>query len=213
MTDPHVSIDNYFHKCYCHRSLILHYSQGGFMAQEFKAELLPPAIAGDMVAVSGLTDLVNQVYARAEDGLWIDGATRTSVADMAAFVRSGELAVAIQDERLLGCVRIRRLDDEVSEFGMLAVDPGYRGTGIGRELVRFAERQACTSGCGVMQLELLVPRQWKHPSKEFLDQWYTRIGYAITGTGPVAEFYPDLSHLLATPCDFRIYRKKIGAGR
>jgi hypothetical protein len=28
-----------------------------------------------------------------------------------------------------------------------------------------------------MQLEVLVPRQWSHRSKEFLKAWYTRIGY------------------------------------
>jgi hypothetical protein len=28
-----------------------------------------------------------------------------------------------------------------------------------------------------MQLELLVPRDWRHPSKEFLKSWYGRRGY------------------------------------
>ena len=60
-----------------------------------------------------------------------------------------------------------------------------------------------------MQLELLVPRGWSHPSKVFLDQWYTRMGYRVTRTGAIEEAYPELAPLLATPCDFLIYRKPL----
>jgi len=28
-----------------------------------------------------------------------------------------------------------------------------------------------------MRLELLTPRDWEHPVKKFLDEWYQRIGY------------------------------------
>lgn len=41
---------------------------------------------------------------------------------------------------------------------MLAVDPDRRGIGIGRDLVRFAERSCADAGLRTMQLELLVPR-------------------------------------------------------
>jgi hypothetical protein len=46
--------------------------------------------------------------------------------------------------------------------------------------------------------------------KEFLAAWYTRSGYALTRTGTIDEAYPALAPLLATPCDFRIYRKDLG---
>jgi GNAT superfamily N-acetyltransferase len=179
------------------------------MTRAFRTELLSPAVAMDSVVVSMLAGLVNEVYAVAEEGLWTDGAARTSAVEIADFTRSGEIAVAAQGERLLGCVRIRKLDDDVSEFGMLAVAPGHRRTGIGRELVRFAERKGRDMGCATMQLELLVPREWKHPSKEFLAGWYDRIGYTAVSRGSIDEFYPNLSPLLATPCDFIIYSKNI----
>lgn len=60
-----------------------------------------------------------------------------------------------------------------------------------------------------MQLEVLVPRQWSHPSKEFLTAWYARIGYRPVRTGPLEESYPELAPLLATPCDFVIYHKSL----
>jgi hypothetical protein len=38
---------------------------------------------------------------------------------------------------------------------------------------------------------------------------YDRIGYKVVRIGSTDEFYPNLSPLLATPCDFVIYRKDI----
>jgi GNAT superfamily N-acetyltransferase len=92
---------------------------------------------------------------------------------------------------------------------MLCADPAHRGIGIGRELIRFAERNACADGMRTMQLELLVPREWTHPTKQFLAEWYSRIGYRIARTGTIDELYPELAPLLATPSDFVIYRKEL----
>ena len=101
------------------------------------------------------------------------------------------------------------LDDTASEFGMLAAAPAHRGTGVGRQLVAFAERDSLDTGRAVMQLELLVPRLWNHPSKEFLAGWYGRLGYAVVRTGTIDESYPHLAPLLATPCDYLIYRRDL----
>jgi hypothetical protein len=60
-----------------------------------------------------------------------------------------------------------------------------------------------------MQLELLVPRTWKHPVKEFLRDWYTRIGYRVVRTGDLGEDYPALVPRLATPCDFLVFHKDL----
>ena len=60
-----------------------------------------------------------------------------------------------------------------------------------------------------MQLELLVPRTWRHPSKVFLDGWYRRIGYRVIRRTSVEELQPDLAPLLATPCEFAVYEKPL----
>jgi GNAT superfamily N-acetyltransferase len=173
-------------------------------------QLLPAVAAGDRPLMKQIADLINEVYAMAEAGLWIDGATRTTVDEVAELTRAGEIAVARLRERLVGCVRIQRLDDQTGEFGMLAAEPASRSVGVGRELVRFAESQCRADGLQTMQLELLVPREWTHPSKEFLAEWYGRIGYRVTRTGTIDEAYPALAPLLATPCDFVIYEKHLG---
>jgi GNAT superfamily N-acetyltransferase len=172
-------------------------------------QLLPATAGGDATLMRRITDLTNEVYLVAEDGLWTDGATRTTVEEMAELTRAGEIAVARLGGQVVGCVRIQRLDERTGEFGMLVADPAHRGEGVGRELVRFAERECHAEGVRAMQLELLVPRGWTHPTKEFLAAWYSRMGYRVARTGTIDEAYPVLAPLLATPCDFVIYRKDL----
>ena len=61
-----------------------------------------------------------------------------------------------------------------------------------------------------MQLELLGPREWRHPEKERLHAWYTRLGYRPVRKGLIEDSHPHLASLLATPCDVVIYRKPLG---
>ncbi|MEV0713120.1 GNAT family N-acetyltransferase [Asanoa sp. NPDC050611] len=160
-------------------------------------------------AVTEVTDLVNRVYADAEKGLWLPGTQRTDETEVASVIAADELAVARAGTALLGAVRVQRLPGGEGEFGMLAADPAHRGVGVGRELVTFAERWARQQGLTTMQLELLVPRDWTHPVKEFLREWYTRIGYRPVRRDPFEIAYPNLEPRLATPCDFVVYHKPL----
>ena len=173
-------------------------------------EILPAAASDDAALMARITALTNEVYAVAEDGLWIAGATRTTLDEMVELTRAGQIAVARLSGRVVGCVRIQRLDEGTGEFGMLVADPAHRGIGVGRELVRFAESTSSSAGVSSMQLELLVPRDWTHPTKAFLATWYARLGYQVARTGAFDEAYPALAPLLATPCDFVIYHKRLG---
>jgi GNAT superfamily N-acetyltransferase len=157
----------------------------------------------------GLADLINRVYLDAEKGLWVEGAQRTDPAEIGALVRAGEIVVLRDGPAIAGAVRVQQLGDDLGEFGMLVADPARRGAGIGRELVAFAERWARDRGLSRMQLELLVPRTWEHPVKEFLRGWYTRIGYVPVRLGHFDEDFPQLAPLLATPCDFLVMHKDL----
>jgi GNAT superfamily N-acetyltransferase len=165
--------------------------------------------AADDDLVREITGLVNRVYTVAEEGLWIQGATRTTSSEMAELIADGQMAVARLDGRTAGAVRIQHLDARMGEFGMLVADPAHRRAGIGRQLVAFAEETSRQRGLTVMQLELLVPREWTHPTKAFLHDWYTRIGYRPVQSSTIDESYPQLAPLLATPCDFVVYRKDL----
>ena len=156
-----------------------------------------------------LSKLINDVYSVAEDGLWADGASRTSVEQIVELMRAGQMSAALADGEIVGCIRVQFLGGGVSEFGMLAVDERHRGRGAGRELVRYAEQAARDGRCETMQLEVLVPRGWSHPSKEFLIEWYTRLGYTQLRVRAIEEAYPELAPFLATHCDLVIYRKNL----
>jgi hypothetical protein len=60
-----------------------------------------------------------------------------------------------------------------------------------------------------MRLELLVPRTWQHPSKEFLKDWYGRRGYRQVRVSALDVDYAHLAPLLATPCDLEIHEKPL----
>jgi GNAT superfamily N-acetyltransferase len=110
---------------------------------------------------------------------------------------------------LVGSVNVNLMSDGVGEFGMLVADRNYRGEGIGSALVQHAERWAREQACHTIRLEILTPRHWTHPSKEFLRQWYSRIGYAPQTTEPFESMYPELVPELATECDFTVWHKSL----
>lgn len=174
--------------------------------------LLPTDASVDSTVMHRIVDLINEVYRDAEKGMWTADTTRTTLHEISEMTRTGQIAVASLRDLIVGCVRVHRLDERTGEFGMLASDPAYRGIGVGRELVHFAEQNAREEGIRSMQLELLVPREWSHPAKEFLAAWYTRTGYRTVRTGSIDEAYPNLAPFLATPCDFVIYQKDLRLG-
>jgi GNAT superfamily N-acetyltransferase len=171
--------------------------------------LLDPPAVEDSGLVERLTKLINDVYRVAESGLWQEGTTRTTMAQVVELIEAGEIAVATVNGQLAGAVHVHAVSDDTGEFGLLVAAPEHRGIGVGRQLVSLAERHSRDRAMGTMQLELLVPRAWRHPSKEFLDSWYRRLGYRVTRTTSVDDSEPELAPLLATPCRFVIYAKPL----
>jgi GNAT superfamily N-acetyltransferase len=172
--------------------------------------LLDEAAAADAGLVDRLTGLINGVYETAESGLWREGATRTTPSGLAELIGARQLAVASVGGEIVGAVQVHAISDATGEFGLLATAPEHRGGGVGRALIDFAEQHCRDQGLRTMQLELLVPRSWRHPSKEFLDAWYRRLGYRVTRTTSVEDSEPELAPWLATPCHFVIYEKSLG---
>jgi len=161
--------------------------------------------------IAAVAELVNAVYAVAEDGLWRPGTTRTDADDVARSARDGEIRIARLDGRIVGCIRIARIDDTTAEFGMLATDPTVRGTGIGLLLVRSVETECAAAGFTTMQLEVIRPRDDTHESKQFLDSWYRRLGYHAQRPASLDERHPELVAATAVPCEVVPYLKALGS--
>ena len=90
----------------------------------------------------------------------------------------------------MGSVRIHDVAADTGEFAMLTADAGaarHWRRPCARRLRRGARPHA---GLHAMQLELLLPREVRHPGKEFLEAWYSRIGYRRIRTGSVEESHP-----------------------
>lgn len=169
----------------------------------------PRATDLDAENVGRLAALINEVYDVAESGMWKRNGTRTSPAEVERLLRSRALILAESDGVVVGSVNVNLMNDGVGEFGMLVADPRRRGEGIGSALVEHAERWAREMGCHTMRLELLTPRNWTHPGKEFLKGWYSRIDYAPQSTEPFEILYPELVSELATECDFTVWHKRL----
>ena len=181
----------------------------GESADALVVRLLEPAAAYDGTLVAQLTSMINDVYLASESGLWRPEATRTTASEVAELIRAGQIAVASLDGEVVGSVRVRDVAGDASEFGMLVAAPAHRGAGVGRALLDFVERRARERGLRAVRLELLVPRTWPHPFKEFLSTWYGRRGYQIVRTERLEGHYPHLAPLLATPCDVQIREKPL----
>jgi GNAT superfamily N-acetyltransferase len=159
--------------------------------------------------IKRLSDLINEVYDDAESGMWKRKGTRTSPNQVRQLLRDRRLILAELDGVIVGSVNVNLLDEMVAEFGMLVADPDHRGLGIGSMLVKAAEEWARSMNRRTMRLELLTPRSWTHPSKEFLKGWYKRIGYAPEFTEPFEKMHPELISELATDCDFTVWHKQL----
>jgi GNAT superfamily N-acetyltransferase len=168
------------------------------------------ATAADVDLAAELSALVNDVYAVAETGMWVAGATRTSPDEMRSFLLAGELVLArTRSGRIVGSVRVHDVGADLAEFGILVAARDQRGLGIGRVLLDVVEQEARDRRLAAMQLELLVPRDWTHPSKELLASWYGRRGYRLQRTVALDDHYPHLAPLLATPCELQVHRKDL----
>ena len=84
--------------------------------------------------------------------------------------RDTNAIVAVRDGARAG-FGIMKYGDEEAHLMLLAIDPGHRRCGIGRELVDWLERSAQVAGVGRITLEARA-------SNEAARAFYRRLGYA-----------------------------------
>jgi len=180
-----------------------------FMNEQMMTTRFPTEADLEASKIKQLMDLINAVYDDAETGMWKRLGTRTNPGEVERLLRNQALILAELDGMLVGAVNVNLMNDGIGEFGMLVADLNQRGKGIGSALVDRAEHWARGMACHTMRLELLTPRNWIHPSKEFLKQWYSRIGYTPQASEPFETLHPELVPELATECDFTVWHKSL----
>jgi ribosomal protein S18 acetylase RimI-like enzyme len=87
--------------------------------------------------------------------------------------KAHSLLIAVDEGGVVGCVEV--VDQTGSAYvGLLTVDPGRQGQGLGRQLSEAAEDLARSRGCGHTRMTVIEGR-------DELIAWYERLGYAKTG--------------------------------
>lgn len=177
--------------------------------------------------VETITAIINDAYRVGEEGILMDTkvnpffrATQDEVLDMIVQGKMLVLKDASFNDDIIGCIKMDLLEDNIGEWGCLAVTAAKQGNGCGNMLVSAIEaHMQQTFGCNVAQLELLAPTNWKHEHKERLRLWYQRMGYetkvpgdyrASTQTFKEGTILGARFHLSAD-ADFTTYQKHLGS--
>ena len=110
---------------------------------------------------------------------------RTSVQGVRDEMQRGRFFIAEQEGRIVGTVLVR-INDATGYFGMLAVEPGLQGSGMGRALREYAEAYCKSHGCTRMTLTT-------GDFRTELPPYYARAGYRIVSYEPVSGSTWNLS--------------------
>ncbi len=86
---------------------------------------------------------------------------------------TGSLLLAVKDEKYIGCVAVRKLDDGVCEMKRLYLLDEYKGHGYGKQLVIAIMQKATTLGYKTIKLDTL-------PKLDIAIDIYKKIGFVET---------------------------------
>ncbi len=73
----------------------------------------------------------------------------------------GRLLLAYSDQRLAGCIALRKLEDEICEMKRLYLREDFRGQGIGKRLIERLIADAREIGYKIMRLDTYPPKMGK----------------------------------------------------
>ncbi len=171
------------------------------------ATAVAAAASGDTLAISvrraqpadapALAALVNRAYE--VERFFVDG-ERTSADEISRLVATGQFLVLEAKGFLAAAVYVEASRDpnQGGYIGMLSVDPGFQGQGLGTRLVRIAEAMCEAMGASWVRLRIVNLR-------EELGRWYKSLGYHEVGTAPYTH------RPVKQPCHFVEMRRSLGS--
>jgi ribosomal protein S18 acetylase RimI-like enzyme len=158
---------------------------------------------------TAISELVNSAY-RGESSRagwtteadYIDG-TRTDASLIREVIEKlgHRILLLFEEHELIGCVQIHK-EGERLYLGMLTVKPSLQNKGIGKIILKAAEKEAIHLGCVFVYMNVLSGR------KELID-WYLRHGYYDTGKRKPFSFDDPRLGQPKHPLEFIILEKKL----
>lgn len=100
------------------------------------------------------------------------GALKETVHDVAAAMRKGGAILAFAGDEAIGSARFEDIWPHCLSLGRLSVLPAYRGRGVGKAMVKWAENRAAASGFSEVRLGV---RTCLLSNLQF----YLRLGYDV----------------------------------
>lgn len=158
-------------------------------------------------------EILIYAYAETEKEIWGLNYKRIDKSSFRDIVDKEEVFLAYIEDRVVGCVRLIKLNKNTYSFGLLAADFNEKGLGIGSKLVAKAEEKAKSLGAKQMKIEILKAKDIEVKSKKELHNWYTRLGYEFIKTESFVVLKPEeveKSKKMVNFSVFNQYRKKIG---
>jgi len=74
---------------------------------------------------------------------------------------TGRLLLALTDEKIAGCVALRKIDEEICEVKRLFVRGNFRGAGLGKRLIERLIEEAKITGYKKIRLDTLPAKMPK----------------------------------------------------
>ena len=111
-------------------------------------------------------DSARELFREYEAWLGMDLCFQGFEAELAALpgkyaMPDGRLYLAYSDDKLAGCIALRKLEDGVCEMKRLFVRDGFRGERIGLQLIETVIADAKTIGYQKMRLDTYPPKMGK----------------------------------------------------
>lgn len=141
-----------------------------------------------------LTALINLAFWEVEN-FFIDG-DRIDLATVYQHLDAGEFLVAEKNGEFVGCVYLEPRGER-TYLGLLSVNPGLQGAGIGSRLMSFSEDRCRAQNSKYIDILTVNLR-------EELPAYYMKRGYVVTGTSPFPAEVPT-----KIPCHFVNMSKKL----
>lgn len=89
-------------------------------------------------------------------------------------IRDNEVIIAKEDDKIIGWLRYNYFWDSIPFLNMLVIDEKYRGNGIGKDLVRFFEKEMKANGYNIIMTSSL--------SNELAQHFYRKLSYKDSGS-------------------------------